>query len=68
MSRNSVRNLKKLHLPVTPREGRVSRNYQNVLDAQAYFVTPREGRVSRNAPSIFNAEISIGHAPRGACE
>ena len=33
---------------VTPREGRVSRNFRNRHQKRGVRVTPREGRVSRN--------------------
>ena len=35
-------------MAVTPREGRVSRNFFGGSDGKIYQVTPREGRVSRN--------------------
>ncbi len=35
--------------PVTPREGRVSRNLAQVWGLHGLGVTPREGRVSRNS-------------------
>ena len=54
---------------VAPREGRVSRNYEN--EKRAAFglrVAPREGRVSRNEKKVRPYLLRGRRAPRGACE
>ena len=48
---------------VAPREGRVSRNCQDMWDNRTMYVAPREGRVSRNDFEIFLFSIQIV-APR----
>ena len=53
---------------VTPRMGRVSRNYINAGALGLVCVTPRMGRVSRNHMQYCCKHRSGGHAPHGACE
>ena len=58
-----------MNIYVTLREGRVSRNEERRLAEKELFeVTLREGRVSRNEGAFLDAEKTVGHAPRGACE
>ena len=53
---------------VAPREGRVSRNYNDGLSLYRNQVAPREGRVSRNNIVHVFRFADLGRAPRGACE
>ena len=69
MSRNhkQIEGLKEA-LPVTSREGRVSRNICVNPYTTPFLVTSREGRVSRNDVEKEIKKIMRRHVPRGTCE
>ena len=53
---------------VTPRMGRVSRNFRELVIVVVELVTPRMGRVSRNKAKLECLKRETSHAPHGACE